>query len=236
MLRGWARLGVGATERTLGRGDLLFFHPGQDHALLDCSPDLELFVLGLEPALAERVFDARRPPAAQGATLSSEQLELLSRALSGVADVANTDAVESVIASAFQIATTRMAGGRASTRRALDAIMVAPSASLADIARRLRTHPSDLSRNFHRDYWVTPVELRSRVRLMRFVQGVDTGRDLLRASIEAGFGSYAQCHRVFRRSLGCSPSSYFRGKRSEMDGAVCASADLGDVSCDPACD
>jgi AraC-like DNA-binding protein len=32
---------------------------------------------------------------------------------------------------------------------------------------------------------------------------------LLDACLRAGFGSYAQCHRVFRHSLGCSPRSYF---------------------------
>jgi AraC-like DNA-binding protein len=33
---------------------------------------------------------------------------------------------------------------------------------------------------------------------------------MLDAALEAGFGSYPQFHRVFKRVIGCSPGSYRR--------------------------
>lgn len=229
VLRGWARLGVGASERTLRPGELVFFHPGQDHVLLDGAPDLELFVLALDPALAERVVHPGRPPSAWSASLSPAELESLSEALRGVSDVASAEAAESVIAAVFELAAARMVGGGAAARRALEELLVAPHASLTELAARVRKHPSDLSRDFHRQYRVPLVELRARIRLMRFIEQVDAGDDLLRASFEAGFGSYSQCHRVFRRSLGCSPSAYFGGKRAQLDHVVCPGAPSSDL-------
>jgi AraC-like DNA-binding protein len=47
---------------------------------------------------------------------------------------------------------------------------------------------------------------------------VDHGaNNLLSASLAAGFGSYSQCHRAFRRELGCSPRDFFdSGLRTMM--------------------
>jgi methylphosphotriester-DNA--protein-cysteine methyltransferase len=69
----------------------------------------------------------------------------------------------------------------------------------------------------HAELGVPLVEYRARMKLMRFVELVDSGRSLTRAALDAGFGSYAQCHRVFRRALDCSPQQYFTGARAEVD-------------------
>lgn len=52
---------------------------------------------------------------------------------------------------------------------------------------------------------------------MRFIRLVDAGRSLTRAALEASFGSYAQCHRVFHQYLGCTPRVYFAAGRAEID-------------------
>jgi len=52
---------------------------------------------------------------------------------------------------------------------------------------------------------------------MRFIQCVDRGSSFTRAALEASFGSYAQCHRVFRQYLGCTPRDYFAVRRIEID-------------------
>jgi AraC-like DNA-binding protein len=57
---------------------------------------------------------------------------------------------------------------------------------------------------------VTLGAYRTRLRLLKFVEAVDAGADsLLSAALEAGFGSYSQCHRVFHRTLGCAPRAFF---------------------------
>jgi AraC-like DNA-binding protein len=40
------------------------------------------------------------------------------------------------------------------------------------------------------------------------------------AALDADFGSYAQCHRVFRRALRCSPQQYFAGTRESIAQAI----------------
>ena len=52
---------------------------------------------------------------------------------------------------------------------------------------------------------------------MRFIDLVDRGSPFTRAALEADFGSYAQCHRIFRRTLRCSPQAYFAGARTQLN-------------------
>jgi len=55
------------------------------------------------------------------------------------------------------------------------------------------------------------VEYKNRVRLNRFTALVDKGRrNLLEAALAAGFGSYAQFHRVFRALRHVTPREYLR--------------------------
>jgi transcriptional regulator GlxA family with amidase domain len=65
---------------------------------------------------------------------------------------------------------------------------------------------------------VTIVEFRNRQRIERFLALYGSGHrhDLLSAALAAGFGSYAQFHRVFRRIMGCSPAEYRRRLRREF--------------------
>jgi len=78
-----------------------------------------------------------------------------------------------------------------------------------------------VSRHFHKDIGLTLTEYRTRLRLLRFIQAACAGQaNLLQAALEAGFGSYSQCHRAFQGTLGCSPRRYFRPEvRAEFEGA-----------------
>ena len=53
------------------------------------------------------------------------------------------------------------------------------------------------------------VEYRSRLRVLELVRAVEAGQSLSQAAISAGFGSYAQCHRVCAAAFGCSPRDFF---------------------------
>ncbi|HXU64750.1 MAG TPA: helix-turn-helix domain-containing protein, partial [Polyangia bacterium] len=61
---------------------------------------------------------------------------------------------------------------------------------------------------------------RNRLRLDRFWLLVDGGRpSLLEAALAAGFGSYAQFHRVFRAQRHVTPREYLRRRRAYPNGA-----------------
>ena len=97
-----------------------------------------------------------------------------------------------------------------------------PAASCSLLAVSLGTHSSHLSRVVSKELGVPLVELRARHKLGEFVRLVDAGHSFTRAALDAGFGSYAQCHRVFRRLTGCQPRAYFAGDRAQLDRATFA--------------
>jgi AraC-like DNA-binding protein len=111
--------------------------------------------------------------------------------------------------------TPRNVGLHVLTRRTLTLVAEQPDRGLDALAHELRTHPSEISRHFHRDVGMTLVRYRTRVRLLRLVHLVDAGGDLMCAASEAGFGSYSQCHRAFHAELGCAPAQFFRSEARE---------------------
>lgn len=70
-----------------------------------------------------------------------------------------------------------------------------------------------LAKHFRRQVGVSLVDYRNRIRVERFLGLVEQGGgNLLAAALEAGFGSYAQFHRVFRHLLGAMPKEYLTGR------------------------
>jgi AraC-like DNA-binding protein len=90
-----------------------------------------------------------------------------------------------------------------------------PSLGGKEIAAQLDISLSRLARVFKSTMGVSLVEYRNRLRLKRFGVLVDSGGDnLLEAALAAGFGSYAQFHRVFRALRGTTPREYVRRRSS----------------------
>ncbi len=84
-----------------------------------------------------------------------------------------------------------------------------PSLSCDDLAKDLSLSPRRLARAFRREANTSIVEYRNDMRLTRFFERFDsTAQNLLDAALAAGFGSYAQFHRVFRARFGQSPREY----------------------------
>ena len=217
VVRGTATLGVGDRSLELGPGELVMFEPGQDHVLLDASPDLELFVVALRPALAERVRGGRPKVIKEKIALDETEVSGLCERARALDDVRDPGAVERELGDLFASLLSRPCTSHVSSRRAVGELRAAPETSAVELAKRLRIAPAQMSREFHRDLGVTLVEFRARLRLMRFVQLVDAGSTLTAAALDAEFGSYAQCHRAFSRALGCSPRDYFSGARRAVE-------------------
>jgi AraC-like DNA-binding protein len=220
VVRGTAKLAIGDRTLELGPGELVVFEPGQDHALLEASPELELFVIALRPALAERARGDHPNVLKEKILLSPSELADLRERAFALEDVRDHGAVERELCSLFASLGSRPCTSRASSRRAVGQLRTAPDISATELARRLRRAPSLVSREFHQDLGLTMVEFRARLRLMRFVRLVDRGATLTAAALGADFGSYAQCHRAFHRALGCSPRDYFRGARLAVAAAT----------------
>jgi AraC-like DNA-binding protein len=73
----------------------------------------------------------------------------------------------------------------------------------------VRLSSSHLSRTFKEQTGVSISRFRNEQRLQRFLRiyGRVRRTTALAAALEAGFGSYAQFHRVFREQTGRSPSA-----------------------------
>jgi len=95
-------------------------------------------------------------------------------------------------------------------RRILQAFHQDPLISGERLAKVLGVSAGHLARSFKREMGVSLVEYRNRLRMERFFASMDRGQhNLLDAALEAGFGSYAQFHRVHRQLLGTTPREYF---------------------------
>jgi len=88
-----------------------------------------------------------------------------------------------------------------------------PGLAGKEIAAELGISISRLVRLFKSELGTSLVDYRNRLRIDRFRALVDGGEHgLLKVARAAGFGSYAQFHRVFRAAHGTAPSDYLRAR------------------------
>ena len=96
-----------------------------------------------------------------------------------------------------------------------------PSMSCDDMAKRLKISSGQLSRTFKQHARTSIVDHRNEIRLARFLGHVDIrAGNLHEAALEAGFGSYAQFHRVFRARFGQAPREYLLEHPSHPGGSA----------------
>jgi AraC-like DNA-binding protein len=91
-------------------------------------------------------------------------------------------------------------------RRVLAALEQDAGVRGQDLAREFGVSPGHLARIFKSELGVSLVEYRNRLRLRSFFDRVERGEaNLVGAAQAAGFGSYAQFHRVYRQMFGGTP-------------------------------
>ena len=223
---GRAVFGYGEATVSVSAGDLLWWPPGQDHVLLDATPDLDLYVIGVTPAFSEHVLAGDASGASSGAArlhLDHGGLTSLRAACAVQMAAADATAVERHVGDLWREAHTlraRLPDHHPLTVRALSSLLGRPDLKRAELARLIHGNASEVSRHFHRDIGLTLVAYRTRLRLIRFIQLVEGGdRSFLAAAIEAGFGSYSQCHRAFQQAFDRTPRVFFgTGVSEEMKG------------------
>ncbi|MCD4824532.1 MAG: AraC family transcriptional regulator [Phycisphaerae bacterium] len=86
---------------------------------------------------------------------------------------------------------------------------------LEDIAGAAGLSVSRLSRVFKQQVGLSMVAFRNRQRVERFLRIHRAGsqRTMIADALDAGFGSYAQFHRIFRQTTGKNPAAYFKRQK-----------------------
>jgi AraC-like DNA-binding protein len=229
VVRGTASYLLGDRRYALTPGTLTWLFPGQDHVLVDESSDHELWWAVFRPALVARIATTRhaRPlleedPAGQfSRRLDSGRVRRLGAVFHEVRDAQTADDVVVNTGLAYLLAF----GWRAfldsddvvegvdlhpAVETVARMLQADPDAGdLATLARAARLSSSHLSRIFKEQTGVSISRFRNQQRLQRFLRLYAGGRrtTALAAALEAGFGSYAQFHRVFREQTGRTPSA-----------------------------
>lgn len=109
----------------------------------------------------------------------------------------------------------------AAVRLVMEALRQEPKLTGGTLSERVGLSDGHLARLFKAEAGISMVEYRNRLRLDRFFAAVDScGSNLLEASQKAGFGSYAQFHRVFRRVVGMAPRDYLAQLKMTSAAAV----------------
>ena len=207
------------------RGDLIWLYPTQSHVLVQETADFAMWIGVVRPqALDVLATDANhaalrqdRASTAVCRRLPLKQMQQLCTLLEAVvttkerAAYFNSGLGYALLtawqffenASAIPIEDVHPAVDKAAhiLQRDNDAI------TLVQLARQTGLSPSRLSRLFKQQTGVTIVDFRNRQRLAKFLSLYGNGQrhTMLNAALAAGFGSYPQFHREFKKNLGRSP-------------------------------
>jgi AraC-like DNA-binding protein/quercetin dioxygenase-like cupin family protein len=212
------------------RGDLLWLFPSQEHLLVDASADFEMWIGVFKPAMVRRCAtdaDAKhlreKNPAenfcrrlAQPELLRLEKMFLELSSHAGQTGFFNAG-LGFALLSAWQwfahAADVPVRDVHPAVEKAARIIRHENNElGLDELARRAGLSAARLSRLFKQQTGVALVDFRNRQRVEKFQEIYGTGqrRTMLDAALEAGFGSYAQFHRIFKRVTGRSPGEQRR--------------------------
>ncbi len=231
LLRGRVRYLLGTERRDLEPGDLLWLWPGTECVIVDRSADVRCWVLVASPELVRRLAAGERYRALAGgatAPISCRRLsERHTRSLAGLLEELSGKSddpehfnagLSFVLTSAWRahVAANDVPAGTSvhpAVERAAKLIHdeTEPLRG-AKLARAAGLSFSRLSQLFHEQTGKTLAAFRNEQRLRRFFERYGEGRtsSLNEAALAAGFGSYPQFYRVFRRGRAESPGDYRR--------------------------
>ncbi len=227
LVRGSAVVVIGDRRIDLPTGSLLWVPPRTEHLMLDASPTLRRWCLCLRVGAVQQILsrDESAPLLSRGkgtqlVQLARVELHELARIFEDVnGQMASGPSVTNAglayaLARAFEVFRLSAPSGEpaalhAAVARALS-IMQGDGLLLSrdELAVRCRVSPTHLSRLFVRELGQSLRNVRNRKRLARYQELLASGRcdSLTEAALGAGFGSYSQFHRVFKRATGHSPA------------------------------
>lgn len=206
-------------------GSLVWLFPNQDHVLVDCDNRFRMWIAVIKRAPLERlcqrgryrVLRARDPGGNFCRTLGQADARGLQTLLREahqesddppLHDAALSHALLKAWSGFLRAGETAPRALHPCVARALDLCRRDPAqASLEELARACNLSRTYLSRLFKQQLGVGLNEYRNRCRLEKFFRHRQTNahESLLAAALQAGFGSYAQFHRVCKAQTGRSP-------------------------------
>lgn len=209
------------------RGDLLWLFPAQEHVLIEQSPDFEMWIGVFKPKAVRRIAtDANakilrqsNPAGEYCRRLPQRDLARLEELFSEIAATQKNPGFFNAglgyaLLNAWQhfehAADVPVRDVHPAVEKAARLIRnESTTLNLDELARRAGLSAHRLSRLFKQQTGVALVDFRNRQRIEKFLQIYGTGqrRTMLDAALDAGFGSYPQFHRVFKRVIGCAPGS-----------------------------
>ncbi|MBN1942975.1 MAG: helix-turn-helix domain-containing protein [Phycisphaerae bacterium] len=213
---------------------IIWLFPRQEHVLVDFSEDFVMWVVVFRTRLvrnlchsdSRRVLRKMNPPGNFCRLLSPSSAEKLSRLLALIAEETdpatfnagvghlllktwdlfeNAQAVESATAlhPAVDKAIRLLRGDN-------------PPHSVVELADAIGVSPTYLSRLFLRQVGLPLSQFRNQERIRRFLAMAEASPDetMLHLALKAGFGSYAQFHRVFRQCMHVSPNQWAQNRKN----------------------
>jgi AraC-like DNA-binding protein len=210
------------------RGDLLWLFPAQEHVLIEQSLDFEMWIGVFKPSAVRRatldagarILRQANPAGEFCRRLSQRDLVRLEELFGEIAAARKyrglfNAGLSYALLDAWQqferAAEVPVRDVHPAVEKAARLIRDGNAAlGLDELAKRAGLSATRLSRLFKRQTGVALVDFRNRQRIERFLQLYGSGqrRKMSDAALEAGFGSYPQFHRVFKRVIGCSPVNY----------------------------
>lgn len=226
VLRGNAAYLIGPRRVEIHQGSAIWLFPHQEHLLVEPSPDLEMWVIVFRPVL----FQGWRDDPVVGQVLRHPNTELhckrIRRAdvqwLSSLARDVQTQTDQPLLFNAgLHYLFGRAWQAYQAAHSVPDSDEVHPAVERAtfrlaeetdgsmgdDFALSCGLSRARLSRLFKQQMKVSLATYRNQRRIQRFHEIFQNGKrlTLLEAALQAGFGSYAQFHRVYRAMTGESP-------------------------------
>ena len=229
VVRGTASYLMNDRRYELTAGTLTWLFPDQEHVLVDESADHALWWAVFRPSAVARIATSpharplleRDPVGRYSRRLDPQRVQQLAalfgelHAAGTVDDTLFNAGLSYLLASAWRaFLDSSEVVGDLEVHPAVDNVARLLQADpavgdLTDLARTVGLSPSHLSRLFTTQMGVSISRFRNQQRLDRFIRLYRHGRGTtaLAAAHEAGFGSYAQLHRVFRQETGRNPSA-----------------------------
>ena len=226
--RGQAAYLVKEGRIELPAGTLIWLRPGGSHRLVDVSADYQAWTLNFRRRLVQRVCTSamlaplrRRRGANLWRRLSRAQTRRLDGLFGQTAHAPDVAVYNAALAHAlaqsfveFELQTDgpQATAVHPAVHRAVELLAnTEETLDLSQLATRCGLSAPHLSRLFKQQVGVALTEFRNRRRVERtLVLLANPETTLTDAAYAAGFGSYVQFHRVFKRQMGYAPSDYRR--------------------------